>query len=117
MSEIRDAESSSKEGRDSMSFAQLMELRERESTPTDPSRWSISYEQLLEIDNLVRKKSRFRGVPSAMTMRDVNETIIVPRCRATKTSYAASLNPKGLEMDSFVSHCWCVRTALLLYAY
>lgn len=39
-------------------------------------------------------------------MRDINKHIIEPRCRAEGKSYNRSLNPNGLKVDAFITHCW-----------
>jgi WD40 repeat protein len=74
-------------------------------TTTSPSQWCISYEQLLDVQELALKvfgKEEYKTV----TMRDICRHIILPRCQETGTSYALSLNPGGLPIDSFVTHSW-----------
>ena len=71
-----------------------------------PGRWSISYQQLLDIDALAKDKFGSRDYPKK-TMRDVCSDNIVPRCRGTGAAYALSLNqPDGLPVDAFITHSW-----------
>jgi len=70
----------------------------------DPSMRAISYQQLLEVKDLV--VSMFIDDFESKTMRDINEKIIIPVCRKTKKSYALSTNIDGLKIDAFVSHSW-----------
>jgi len=69
-----------------------------------PSRWAISFQQLLDLDHIVR--TRFGERYSEKTMRDVNDAIIKPACAHTGTSWALQENPHGLELDVFVTHAW-----------
>ncbi len=69
-----------------------------------PERWAISFDQLMEIHD--RAKAAFGPEFSTMTMRDLNDRLIKPKCAETGTSYAMALNPSGLLLDTFVTHAW-----------
>jgi len=69
-----------------------------------PCMWSITYLQLMEMDDMASK--HFDDLYSQQTMRDIVEELIKPRCKATRTSFALSLNPDGLMVDAFITHCW-----------
>jgi len=70
-----------------------------------PSRWCISYDQLLEVDKEARQMfGTFRY--KTKTMHDIVECIIMPKCKETGKSYARYLNPEGLPIESFVTHAW-----------
>ena len=81
------------------------EQEEPESTCVPPPMWCISYQQLMDVEQKARKKCGPEEY-SKMTMRDICEKIIQPRCAKKGTSYALSLNPQGLPVDTFVSHSW-----------
>ena len=77
----------------------------------NPSLWCISYQQLLDVEDLARGIFGDEMYWNTVTMRDICDKIILPRCQKTKTSYALSLNPGGLsgigdEGFSFVTHSW-----------
>ena len=69
-----------------------------------PSHWCISYDQLIDIDLSIKM---FYGPEnySTKTMRNICEDIIKPVCTRSP-SYALYLNPNGLPIGAFVSHCW-----------
>jgi len=71
-----------------------------------PSRWCISYQQLLDVDRLARETFGNHDDYSRATMRDICNKIITPRCKASGKSYALILNPQGLAIDCFLTHSW-----------
>jgi len=73
----------------------------------DPGQWSISYEQLLELE--VRAKKHFGQIRCAysVTMRDIAEDLVIPECRRSGApSWAQHVNPNGLPVGAFVTHSW-----------
>jgi len=73
--------------------------------PLHPCMWAISFEQLLEIEVLAKRTFGHWNYRSK-TMRHVNDSIVIPRCEASGTCLALSLNPQGLPTDAFITHCW-----------
>ena len=73
----------------------------------NPSLWSISYYQLMDIASefLYKFGPAFSNERQA-TMRDVNSLLIAPSCVEHGKSYALQKNPEGLLVDSFISHSW-----------
>lgn len=76
----------------------------RTAAVDDPCMWSITYWQLMEIDK--NALNNFGKAYADMTMRDIAERVIRPRCQTSETSFALSLNPNGLMLDAFISHSW-----------
>ena len=70
----------------------------------DPTLWAISYEQLLDFERVAA--THFGNTYHGITMRDVNREMLVEHCRQCGTCYALSVNPKGLRLDAFITHCW-----------
>jgi len=74
--------------------------------PTPPaSKWCITHEQLMNIEQKAMKKFSVRDYPTR-TMRDVCREIIEPKCNRTGTLHALHRNPQGLAADVFASHGW-----------
>lgn len=76
-----------------------------ETAANDPSLWSITYQQLMDIEALAKETFGYWGF-RRLSMRHVNDAIIAPKCRESGTSYALALNPEGLPVDAFITHCW-----------
>lgn len=73
----------------------------------DPTLWSISYDQLMSVDERIKNLFPIRNP----TMRDVNSDFIAPLCKEKKKSFALQQNPGGLLVDAFISHSWYVASA------
>ena len=80
-------------------------LRDPLMTADHPAMWAITYDQLVDVKNLVHQRVGPRRYRKA-TMRDVNDLIITPSCLETGVSYARQLNPDGLLLDAFITHAW-----------
>ena len=73
-----------------------------------PGMWSITFQQLLDVETLAQQKFGIQ-LYQLQSMRDITETIIIPKCqegREVAVSYAMSLNPMGLPIDAYITHCW-----------
>lgn len=81
-----------------------------EKRQNNPSYWCISYEQLLDLDDLALMTCGEEAYSKHATMRDICQKIIIPRCRESGTSFALSLNPNGLggseDGFAFITHSW-----------
>ena len=88
-----------------------MEAMQQELSPAeiearrDPAMWSITYQQLMELEEKARNLFGKQKYERA-TMRDINKRILKPSCKETGVSYALRLNPKGLMIDAFITHAW-----------
>ena len=72
-----------------------------------PERWAISYDQLMGANQDFMALCEQKGQNYlTMTMRDVNEMLIKPKCAESRTSYAVACNPNGLKLNMFVTHAW-----------
>ena len=88
-----------------MSMLSKNEEQNASGMVSDPAMWSISYQQLMELDERARE-TLGRNAFQKATMRDINKRILEPHCRTHDTSYALSLNPEGLLVDAFITHAW-----------
>lgn len=73
--------------------------------PLPPEKRSIKLSQLNKIAVDARKKFGSERYEK-MTMRDIVEEVIKPQCKITGQPYALHLNPEGLKMETFCTHCW-----------
>ncbi|CAB9512699.1 ankyrin 3, node of Ranvier (ankyrin G) [Seminavis robusta] len=74
----------------------------------EPVMWGVSYDQLKDFRALVSKTfaGKNGNAQTQPTMHDVNQHILIPICQESNTSYALTLNPKGLRAEIFCTHCW-----------
>lgn len=81
-----------------------MATNDNDSPKSSPKLWSISYAQLLGLDEMASQ--HFGAFYPSKTMRNIVDTFVIPCCRRCQTSYSLSLNPAGLAVDAFISHSW-----------
>lgn len=76
------------------------------STVEDPTKWCISYQQLLDIDQEARDLFGEENYQTK-TMRDICHSLFSRAARKrVLPTYALSLNPEGLDIDVFITHSW-----------
>jgi len=81
-----------------------MATNDNDSPKSAPKLWSISYAQLLGLDEMASQ--HFGAFYPSKTMRNIVDAFVIPCCRRYQTSCALSLNPAGLAVDAFISHSW-----------
>jgi len=70
-----------------------------------PHLWSITYQQLLDIEVLARRHFGSWNFHNK-SMRHIVDAIVIPKCQERGVSYALALNRQGLQVDAFITHSW-----------